>query len=175
MWNKITFIVLFVLSAIALPAQNSDKKNNVINYLNSQEHLDPIEGIWTLHVVRTLYQGKDSVTQETQYMRSEWAIIKINKNKFQVIDIGSAENEKGATDFIAYFLKTNTKGNYIYKCNFLKPKWKAKALATLTDSNILQYEYFVDKIYLIEDNPVNYKHGQRLRWQFTWTKKSDNQ
>lgn len=169
---RIVLAVLISLFTCTSIAQVSLKKDSVLHYLNKQGSLDPIEGIWTLHVVRTLFQGKDSVTQETQYMRSEWAIIKINDDKFQVIDIGSAENEKGATDFIAYFLKTKTKGNYIYKCNFLKPKWKAKALATLTDSNILQYEYFVDKIYLKKDNPVNYKPGQRLRWQFTWTKKT---
>lgn len=168
---RIVLAVLISLFTCTSIAQVSLKKDSVLHYLNKQGSLDPIEGIWTLHVVRTLFQGKDSLTQETQYMRSEWAIIKLNEDKFQVVDIGSAENEKGATDFIAYFLKTNTKGNYIYKCNFLKPKWKAKALATLIDSNILQYEYFVNKAYLKYDNPTNYKPGQRLRWQFTWTKK----
>lgn len=173
MKSRIVLAVLISLITCTTMSQVALKRDSVINYLNRQGNLDPIEGIWTLHVVRTLYQGKDSITQETQYMRSEWAIIELNEAKFQVVDIGSAENEKGATDFIAYFLKTNTKGNYIYKCNFIKPKWKAKALATLTDSNVLQYEYFVNKIYLKEDNPVNYKPGQRLRWQFTWTKKND--
>lgn len=174
MKNRIVLAVLISLFTCTSIAQVSLKRDSVIHYLNKQRSLDPIEGIWTLHVVRTLYQGKDSVTQETQYMRSEWAVIRINKQKFQVIDIGSAESEKGANDFIAYFLKRKTKGEYTYKCNFIKPKWKAKALATLTDSNILQYEYFVNKAYLKDDEPNNYKAGQRLRWQFTWIKKTEN-
>lgn len=173
MKSRIVLAVLISLITCTTMSQVALKRDSVISYLNRQGNLDPIEGIWTLHVVRTLFQGKDSIAQETEYMRSEWAIIKLKEDKFQVVDIGSAENEKGSTDFIAYFLKSKSEGKYIYKCNFLKPKWSAKAVATLTDLNILQYEYFVNKAYLKEGEPNNYRPGQRLRWQFTWTKKND--
>lgn len=171
MKNRIVLTALISLFTCISIAQVSLKKDSLIHYFAKQQSLDPIEGIWTLHVIRTLFQGKDSIAGETEYMRSEWAILKLNKEKFQVIDIGGAENEKGATDFLAYFLKSKSEGKYIYKCNFVKPKWNAKAIATLTDSTILQYEYFVSKVFLKGGEPNTYIPGQRLRWQFTWTKK----
>jgi len=71
---KLILILLIQLIAFNLPAQNTMNKDSVIKYLDKHKNLDPIEGIWNLHVVRTLFTGKDSI-EETQYMRSSWAVL----------------------------------------------------------------------------------------------------
>jgi hypothetical protein len=151
-------------------AQNTMNKDIVIQHFKNNNSLDPIEGLWTLHVVRTLFQNNDSIAEETQYMRSQWAVLKSENNRFKVINIGEAEKENNATDFEAYFQKTKSTGLYTYKCKFTKPNWSAKSKVTLTDSVILKYEYFVSKAYLRSEYKENYKPGLRLRWRFTWTK-----
>jgi len=164
------FIMLMVqLVAFNLLAQNTMNKDSVIKYLNTHKNLDPIEGIWTLHVVRTLFLKQDSI-EETQYMRSSWAVLRVNRKCFQVIDIGGAELETDATDFKAYFKATSTVGIYSYKCYFNNPGWIAKSKATLKDNFILEYSYFASKAYLKQAYKDEYESGLKLRWKFTWTK-----
>ena len=170
---KLILILLIQLIAFNLPAQNTMNKDSVIKYLDKHKNLDPIEGIWNLHVVRTLFTGKDS-TEETQYMRSEWAVLKSDNQRFKIINIGGAEKENKATDFDAYFQKTKSSGLYTYKCKFTNPNWTAKSKVTMTDGVILEYGYFVGKAYLKTEYKEDYKPGLRLRWRFIWTKQNLN-
>lgn len=160
-------MVLF--AAFNTSAQNKLSKDSVIKYLDTHKNLDPIEGIWTLHVVRTLFTENDSI-EETQYMRSSWAVLGVKAKRFQVIDIGCAEHEANATDFKAYFKATSTIGIYSYRCDFNNPNWIAKSKATLKDNFILEYSYFASRVYLTDAYKDNYKPYLRLRWKFTWTK-----
>ena len=165
-----TFTTLTVLFAtFNISAQNKLDKDSVIKYLDTHKNLDPIESIWTLHVVRTLFIEKDSI-EETQYMRSSWAVLKLNGKRFEVIDIGGAEHETDATDFKAYFEATSTVGLYSYRCGFNNPNWLAKSKATLKDNFILEYSYFASKSYLKQAYKDEYEAGLKLRWKFTWTK-----
>ena len=165
-----TFATLVVLFAtFNISAQNKLNKDSVIKYLGSHNSLDPIEGIWTLHVVRTLFTENDSI-EETQYMRSSWAVLRLNGKRFQVIDIGGAEYEEDATDFKAYFKATSTVGKYSYRCDFNNPNWIAKSKASLKDNFILEYSYFASRAYLKQAYKDKYKPDLKLRWKFTWTK-----
>ena len=169
---RLTIILLIQLLAFNSQAQNAMNKDSVIHYLKNSNNLDPIEGIWTLHVVRTLFQNNDSIVEETQYMRSEWAVLRFDKQRFKIIDIGGAEKENSAADFEAYFKKTKSSGLYTYKCKFANPNWSAKSQVILKDDVILEYEYFVSKVYLKSEYKEDYKPGFRLRWRFTWTKQN---
>jgi len=163
----VTLLVLFATFNIS--AQNKLNKDSVIKYLDSHKNLDPIEGIWTLHVVRTLFTEKDS-TEETQYMRSSWAVIREKGKHFRVIDIGRAEKEADATDFKAFFVASSEVGVYSYRCDFKNPNWIAKSKVTLKDNFILEYGYFASKAFLKQAYKDEYKNGFKLRWKFTWTK-----
>lgn len=166
---KLVIMLLAQLLAFNLLAQITMNKDSVIKYLDTHKNLDPIESIWTLHVVRTLFTEKDSI-EETQYMRSSWAVLRLNGKRFQVIDIGGAEHETDATDFKAYFKATSTVGIYSYRCYFNNPGWIAKSKATLKDNFILKYSYFASKAYLKQAYKDEYEPGLKLRWIFTWTK-----
>jgi len=166
---KLTLILLVQLLAFNLLAQNTMNKDSVIKYLVTHKNLDPIESIWTLHVVRTLFIEKDSI-EETQYMRSSWAVLRKNGKCFQVIDIGGAEHETDATDFKAYFEATSIVGIYSYRCDFNNPTWIAKSKATLKDNFILEYSYYASKAYLKQAYKDEYEPSLKLRWKFSWTK-----
>lgn len=166
---KPVIMLLAQLLAFNLLAQSTMNKDSVIKYLDTHNNLDPIEGIWTLHVVRTLFTEKDSI-EEIQYMRSSWAVLRVNGKRFQVIDIGCAEPETDAIDFKAYFKATSTVGIYSYKCYFNNPGWIAKSKATLKDNFILEYSYFASRAYLKQTYKDEYESGLKLRWKFTWTK-----
>lgn len=166
------FVILLLFSFKAnVTAQIAIDKDNIMNYLNHNKNLDPIEGIWTLNVDRTLYLRKDSIAHETEFNRSEWAVIKNKDGKYSVMNIGGAENEDGATDFNAYFEETSEKDIYSYICKFIKPRWVAKSKAKLTDNVILQYGYFSSKAYMKDAYKEKYVKGLKIYWLFTWTKR----
>ena len=166
---KLVLILLVQLISFNLMAQNTMNKDSVIKYLDTHKNLDPIEGIWTLHVFTTLFTEKDSI-EETQYMRSSWAVLRINGKRFQVINIGGAEHETDATNFKAYFKATSTVGIYSYKCYFHNPDWIAKSKATIKNNFFLEYSYFASKAYLKQAYKDEFEPCIELRWRFTWTK-----
>jgi S1-C subfamily serine protease len=138
-----------------------------MNYFDNAKNLDPIEGLWSLNVIRTLYYYNDIVTQETEEVRSEWGIKRYDNLSFRIIDIGKgSSNDKSG--FEAYFESSAINGFYTYKCNFTNPNWSIKTNATLKNNFIIEYEYFVSQAYL---NANKYQRGYRLHWKFIWTKK----
>lgn len=129
-------------------------------------NLDPIEGIWSLNVERTLYFYDSIIHKDYEEMRSEWAIAYNNETKFKVYGL-----EKEA-DFSAFFEKTAVEGFYNYSCDFTNPDWKAKANVILeTENSILKYGYFVSDIFVRQMMKEDYVDGMRYRWDFTWIKK----
>lgn len=168
MKNRILAIGIALLISHNLFSQ-VESKSELIKYLDNQNNLDPIEGLWSLNVVRTLYYYNQIVRQETEEVRSEWGIKRYDNLSFKVINIGeSAYDDKGS--FEAYFESSAINGFYTYKCNYTNPNWSAKTNATLTDDFIIEYEFFVSQAYL-NASKYNYKPGHRLHWKFIWTKK----
>ncbi len=144
-------------------------RSSLIDYFDNAQGLDPIEGLWSLNVIRTLYYYDEIIAQETEEVRSEWGIKRNDKLSFKVIDIGEgASDDKGS--FEAYFESSAINGFYTYKCNFSNPNWSIKTNAILKDEFIIEYEYFVSQAYL-KASKIKYRRGHKLHWKFIWTKK----
>lgn len=138
-------------------------------YFDSAENLDPIEGLWTLNVVRTLYLHDEIIGQEEENVRSEWGVKRVGNNKFKVIDIGEGSDTDKSGGFEAYFEKTGDPSVYIYKVNFKVPNWSATATAELFSEFTIEYEYFTGEAHM-KANYRNYHPGLKLHWKFTWVK-----
>ncbi len=168
--KKRTLIVIFSIFLVFNSFSQITSKSSLINYFDSAQSLDPIEGLWSLNVVRTLYYFDDIIGQETEEVRSDWGIKRFDKLKFKVINIGEGSNEdKG--DFNAFFESSAIDGFYTYKVNFSNPNWYAKANAELTNGFILEYGYFVDEVYMKTAYKKYYRQGLKLHWKFIWIKK----
>lgn len=168
--KKVTLTFLTILNIYNVFGQCLSSKTAFVDYFDKNT-LDPIEGIWTLNIERTLYFNGQYVSKETEAMRSEWAVIKSDKFTFKVCDIGEAENANGSTDFSAVFEKTAIDGFYTYKYQFYNPSWIGKSNVELTEGVILDYGYYVDQAYLKKAYGQNYRNGLQLYWHFVWTKK----
>ncbi|MCU0357915.1 MAG: hypothetical protein MUE95_10070 [Cyclobacteriaceae bacterium] len=172
---KKAIVIVLILSVPVLVAAQKYKAINrikVIEYLNKYEDtLNPIEGIWSLSVVSTLYDREgNEVKQIAEKNKSTWAVINIEEDKFLVIDIGeSAEN--CPEDFVAYFESTSDNDTYNYRCLFKKPDWLANTDATLSEGSVLEYDYFVSKKYMKKHQNYFLKRGLWLHWSFVWIKK----
>lgn len=167
---RVSLTTLFSFFIVFSLFSQSTSKNSMINYIDNTKNLDPIEGLWSLNVIRTLYFYEDILQQETEEVRSEWGIKRYDKLRFKVIDIGERSKEdKG--NFEAYFESSVIDGFYTYKVNFSNPNWSAKTNAELTNSFVLEYEYFVGKEYMQSVYKDKYHPGLRLHWKFIWTKK----
>lgn len=165
-----TLTAIFSIFLVFNSFSQITSKSSLISYFDNAQSLDPIEGLWSLNVVNTLYKNGYIIGQETEEVRSEWGIKRLDKHKFKVINIGEgADNDKG--DFNAFFESSAIDGFYTYKVNFSNPNWDAKANAELTNGVILEYGYFVDKAYMKTHDMKNYLQGRRLHWKFIWTKK----
>lgn len=166
---------LVVFAALSLGSQslNAQVRRNegLINYLEQASNLDPIEGIWTLNVVRTLSMNGAVVGEETEVMLSEWVVLRKDKFRFEVIDIGAGSRYDKGQKFTAYFESTARPGVYTYRCDFKSPHWTAKSYATLTDEVFIEYEYDTSEAYLKKAYGANYRPGMNLHWKFFWTKK----
>lgn len=134
-------------------------------YFIERGELDPIEGIWSLNVERTIYYYDSVLHTEFEEMRSEWAIAYHDETSFKVYGL---EEE---SDFEAFFEKTSIDGFYNYTCDFTSPNWRAKSNVTLEDGSILKYGYYVDENYIDQFLGDKYIDGMRYHWDFTWIKK----
>jgi S1-C subfamily serine protease len=167
---KIVLTISLLLIYSTLLSQEFRDKVNITNYFDSQSNLDPIEGIWTLNVVRTLYFNNEIVGTETEEILSEWTVVRENKLRFKVVDIGEKSKEDDG-EFYAYFESTSIDGLYTYKCLFTKPDWTAKCNAQLSNNSIIEYEYFASEVYMKDAYKKTYRKGLNLKWDFIWTKK----
>jgi S1-C subfamily serine protease len=166
----IVTIVLIVLTGYNLFAQ-TNSKSDLINYFDNAKSLDPIEGIWTVNVVGTLYSIDEKIGQDSEEFLSEWGIKRNDKLGFKVIDIGEGSRFDAKGDFEAFFESSAIDGFYTYKCNYTNPIWTAKTNAILTDKFIIEYDFFTSDEYVKKAYGNNYRQGLKLHWKFIWTKK----
>jgi len=161
----ITLLIFVVCNSFS----QIESKSDLVSYYDNAQSLDPIEGLWSLNVIRTLYYYDQIQAQETEEVRSEWAIKRFDKLSFKVINIGEG-SETDKDDFEAFFESSAIDGFYTYKCNFTNPNWSIKTNAELTNGFILEYDYFVSQKYL-NASKVKYQPEHKLHWKFVWTKK----
>lgn len=172
MKSKILYFFIINLISISLFGQTFKLKDKerFIHYLDSSEALDPIEGIWSLNVINTLFDKEGKVLgQSIDESRSEWAIKRVDKLRFNVYDIG--KSGKNQLKFHAYFETTAIEELYTYTCQFKNPKWVANANVAMNDMVSLEYEYFVSDTGMKSIYKTHYREGLRLHWRFIWIKK----
>ncbi len=163
-------LLIFLFFIPLVSASQSISKNELINYFDNESDLDPIEGLWTLNSVNTLYYKNQISNQEINQVYSEWGIKRYDKLSFKVIDIGegSEQDKEPTRDFDAFFESSAIDGFYTYKVNWKQLKAEVKTNAKLSDEFSIQYEYWVPDELL----PKRYvKLGYRQHWKFVWTKK----
>ena len=148
-------------------------------FIKNHDNLNPIEGMWSLGVIRTLYKYGKRVASESELHRVGLAIIK-EGDLFRVYDVNGE-----ATDFIATFNETDESGNYDYQCYFTETNDLVKAIARFNGDLFLRYEYDAPKGIMMK---YYYKSGLykgskivkkmiedgslRLNWKFSWLKYS---
>jgi hypothetical protein len=148
-------------------------------FIKNHDNLNPIEGMWSLGVIRTLYKNGKRVASESELHRMGLAIIK-EGDLFRVYDVNGE-----ATDFIATFNETDELDNYDYQCYFTETKDFVKAIARFSGDLFLRYEYDAPKGIMMNNY---YKSGLykgskivkkmiedgslRLNWKFSWLKYS---
>ena len=148
-------------------------------FIKNHDNLNPIEGMWSLGVIRTLYKYGKRVASESELHRVGLAIIK-EGDLFRVYDVNGE-----ATDFIATFNETDESGNYDYQCYFTETNDLVKAIARFSGDLFLRYEYdapkgimmkYYYKSGLYKDSKLVKKMIEdgrlRLNWKFSWLKYS---
>lgn len=168
--KRITLTAIFSIFLVVNLFSQTTTKSELMNYFDNAKKLDPIEGLWSLNVIRTLYYFNNIIGQETEEIRSEWGIKRYDNLSFKVIDIGEG-NPTDIGESEAYFESSAIDGFYTYKCNFTNPNWSIKTNATLKDDFIIEYEHFVSQTFLDAQKNKKIKPGHKLHWKFIWTKK----
>ena len=153
-------------------------KEEMMNYfLKNKDNLEPIEGLWTLGVIRTLYVYDIKVVTESEPNRMDLAVIK-EGDLFRIYKMNG-----DPISFIASFTQTDESYTYDYKCYFTETKDMVSTTARLVGNSMLRYEYDAPKGILMN---YYYKAGPakgseevkriiedenlRLNWKFSWIK-----
>ena len=157
-------------------------KEEMINYFSkNKDNLEPIEGFWSLGVIKTLYEYGIKVVTESEPNRMDLAVIK-EDDLFRIYNMNG-----DPVNFIASFTQTDESAIYDYKCYFTDTKDMVSTTASLFGNSILRYEYDAPKGILMN---YYYKAGPdkgskevkriiedgnlRLNWKFAWTKYIQN-
>ena len=157
-------------------------KEEMMNYFSkNKDNLESIEGLWTLGVIRTLYEHGIKIASESETNRMDLAVIK-EGDLFRIYNMNG-----GPISFIASFTQTDESGIYDYKCYFTDTKDMVSTTARLFGNSMLRYEYDAPKGILMN---YYYKAGpykgskevkriiedgnMRLNWKFSWTKYIQN-
>ena len=157
-------------------------KEEMMNYFSkNKDNLEPIEGLWSLGVIRTLYVYGIKVVTESEPNRMDLAVIK-EGDLFRIYKMNG-----DPISFIASFTQTDESGIYDYKCYFTETKDMVSATASLFGDSMLRYEYYVPKGIMMN---YYYKAGpdkgskevkriiedgnMRLNWKFSWIKYIQN-
>ena len=161
---------------------HGNTKEEMMNYfLKNKDNLEPIEGFWSLGVIKTLYEYGIKVVTESEPNRMDLAVIK-EDNLFRIYKMNG-----DPISFIASFTQTDESGIYDYKCYFTETKDMVSTTARLFGNSMLRYEYDAPKGILMN---YYYKAGpdkgskevkriiedgnMRLNWKFAWTKYIQN-
>ena len=182
---SLVFSITFISCANPLyydsePIMVVKSKQEINDYfIKNHDNLNPIEGMWSLGVIRTLYKNGKRVASESELHRMGLAIIK-EGDLFRVYDVNGE-----ATDFIATFNETDELDNYDYQCYFTETNDLVKAIARFSGDLFLRYEYdapkgimmkYYYKSGLYKDSKLVKKMIEdgslRLNWKFSWLKYS---
>ena len=161
---------------------HGNTKEEMMNYfLKNKDNLEPIEGFWSLGVIKTLYEYGIKVVTESEPNRMDLAVIK-EGDLFRIYDINGKP-----VNYIASFHKTYESSIYDYQCYFTETKDFVKAIARFSGDLFLRYEYDAPKGIMMK---YYYKSGLykgsklvkkmiedgslRLNWKFSWTKYIQN-
>ncbi|MCX7744822.1 MAG: hypothetical protein N2167_09705 [Flavobacteriales bacterium] len=139
---------------------------------STQQMPDPLEGIWNIHVIRSLYYNGQLVSQEKESNIATYAILRNKNNQLEVTYIGVKAKYDTPNSFKAWFCSSSTPDIYLYKCRFKKPVyWEVQTTARLYNNNILEYEYFVHRRFMYFVYGKDYVNaGYQLHWHFYWTR-----
>ena len=161
---------------------HGNTKEEMMNYfLKNKDNLEPIEGFWSLGVIKTLYEYGIKVVTESEPNRMDLAVIK-EDDLFRIYNMNG-----DPINFIASFTQTDESAIYDYKCYFTDTKDMVSTTASLFGNSILRYEYDAPKGIMMN---YYYKAGPdkgskevkriiedgnlRLNWKFAWTKYIQN-
>ena len=153
-------------------------KEEMMNYFSkNKDNLEPIEGLWSLGVIKTLYVYGIKVVTESEPNRMDLAVIK-EGDLFRIYKMNG-----DPISFIASFTQTNESGIYDYKCYFTETKDMVSTTARLFGNSMLRYEYDAPKRIMMnyyykagpdkgsKEVERNIKDGNmRLNWKFSWIK-----
>lgn len=134
---------------------------------------DTLEGVWNIHVVRSMYRDDQLVAREKEYDIATYEIRRNKSSQLEVKHIGIEATYDTPGSFKAWFTPTEKPGIYRYECRFKKPvSWKVQTTARLfNENNTLEYEYFVHQRYMLHHySKEHVKSGYRLHWHFYWTR-----
>ena len=153
-------------------------KEEMMNYFSkNKDNLEPIEGLWTLGVVRTLYEKSIKIAAESEPNRMGLAVIK-EGDLFRIYNVNG-----NPINYIASFTQTDESEFYDYKCYFTETKDMVSTTARLFGNSRLRYEYDAPKRIM-----MNYYYNKgpskgskevkrsiedgylRLNWKFSWIK-----
>ena len=157
---------------------HGNTKEEMMNYfLKNKDNLEPIEGFWSLGVIKTLYEYGIKVVTESEPNRMDLAVIK-EDNLFRIYKMNG-----DPISFIASFTQTDESAIYDYKCYFTDTKDMVSTTARLFGNSMLRYEYDAPKGIMLN---YYYKAGPdkgskevkriiedgnlRLNWKFSWIK-----
>ena len=153
-------------------------KEEIMNYFSkNKDNLEAIEGLWSLGVIRTLYEHGFKIVSESETNRMNLAVIK-EDDLFRIYKMNG-----DPIDFIASFTQTDGVGFYDYKCYFTETKDMVSTTASLFGDSMLSYEYDAPKGILMNyyykagpdkgskevERNINDGH-MRLNWKFFWFK-----
>ena len=115
-------------------------KEEMMDYFSkNKDNLEPIEGLWTLGVIRTLYEYGIKVVTESEPNRMDLAVIK-GDDLFRIYNV-----DGNPINFIASFTQTDESNIYDYKCYDTETKDMVSTTASLLDNSRLKYEYDAPK------------------------------
>ena len=157
---------------------HGNTKEEMMNYFSkNKDNLEPIEGLWTLGVIRRLYVYGIKVVTESEPNRMDLAVIK-EGDLFRIYNV-----DGNPINYIASFTQTDESGIYDYKCYFTGTKDMVSTTAKLFGNSMLKYEYDAPKGIMMN---YYYKAGPdkgskevkriiedenlRLNWKFSWIK-----
>ena len=169
--KKSIFSILLLTLSSGLLGQCLQSKDAFIDYFKKYSaSLDPIEGIWTLNCVTTIYYNGSLYSEHNAVVLSKWAIKRESEISFGVCDISEGQNSNEASTFKASFETSAIGSIYTYKCNYSNPNWIGKAIVELNEGVILDYTFQIADVAIRHMMQKNYKTGITAYWHFIWTK-----
>ena len=157
---------------------HGNTKEEMMNYFSkNKDNLEPIEGLWSLGVIKALYVYGIKVVTESEPNRMDLAVIK-EGDLFRIYNMNG-----NPISFIASFTQTDESGIYDYKCYFTETMDTVSTTARLFGNSRLKYEYDAP-----EGIMMNYYYNKgpskgsrevkriiengnlRLNWKFSWNK-----